>query len=247
MSLFSGIKKLARSAIKTFAPAVIATIPVVGPIAAIAVRGVIAAKAASKAIGKVRAKPAPAAARVTPGVGMRKAAPAIVGGFIPAKKLDRGTRAGSPGDLAWHAQSLVRRGSAQDVAFHGRFKTPTKTKFVQKAGPPGAVGVQQMSIFSAIPAIGRAVGAAARTPAGRAVIAGGTTAAAIDVIFDEFGNPVRRRRRRMNFGNARAAKRAIRRIKGTQKMLKDIEKLLPRRSAPRRSRRDLPEGHTHVR
>lgn len=50
-----------------------------------------------------------------------------------------------------------------------------------------------------------------------------------------------RRRRRMNFGNARAAGRAIRRIKGTRKLLKRIESSLPRRpcrttAAKRRAR-----------
>jgi len=107
-----------------------------------------------------------------------------------------------------------------------------------------------MSIFSAIPPLVRAgvtaVRTAARTPVGRAVIGGATAGAVVDVAFDEFGNPIRPRRRRMNFGNAKAAKRAVRRIKGTQKLLKDIEKLLPRRPASR-SRRDLPSGHTHVR
>lgn len=45
--------------------------------------------------------------------------------------------------------------------------------------------------------------------------------------------------RRMNYGNMKAARRAIRRIKGTRKMLKEIERQLPkqqcRRSPPRRS------------
>ena len=103
-----------------------------------------------------------------------------------------------------------------------------------------------MSIFSAIPAIARVAGAAVRSPLGRAVVGTAAVAGVADIVFDEFGQPVRRRRRRMNFGNAKAARRAIRRIKGTQKMLKDIEKLLPRRAASR-SRRDLPSGHTHVR
>lgn len=41
------------------------------------------------------------------------------------------------------------------------------------------------------------------------------------------------RNRRMNFGNARAARRAVRRIKGARKLLQDIEKQMPRRPAPR--------------
>lgn len=38
------------------------------------------------------------------------------------------------------------------------------------------------------------------------------------------------RNRRMNYGNARAAKRAVRRIKGARKLLQSIEKQLPVRT-----------------
>lgn len=224
MSLFSGLKKLVRKAVKFVAPAVIATIPVVGPIAATAVRGVLAARTASKAVGRARAR-APARGRVNkprPGVG-------FVG---PPAPVDRVARA-----------APAQRG--------GFVRTPTGSRFVTRAPTAQAPqGIQQMSIFSQIPALIRTGTQIARrvagTPVGRAVIAGATTAAAVDIVLDEFGNPVRARRRRMNFGNAKAAKRAVRRIKGTQKLLKDIEKLLPRRPASR-SRRDLPAGHTHVR
>lgn len=42
-----------------------------------------------------------------------------------------------------------------------------------------------------------------------------------------------RRGKRMNVGNAKAARRAIRRIKGVRDMLKSIERELPKRTAPR--------------
>lgn len=133
----------------------------------------------------------------------------------------------------------------------GPVQGPQRTGFVQRPGTTTAPGgAQQMSIFAAIPPLIRtgtqAVRRAAATPAGRAIIAGTTAAAGVDILVDEFGNPVRPKRRRMNYGNAKAAKRAIRRIKGTRKLLQDIEKQLPRRAAPR-PRRDLPAGHTHVR
>jgi len=223
MSLFSGLKKLVRKAVKFVAPAVIATIPVVGPFAATAVRGVIKARAAAKSAGRVQQR-APARGRRNrprPGIGfvgppeppLRQAQPAQQAGFITGR--------GAP------------------------------TRFVQRAPTAQAPqGIQQMSIFSQIPALIRTGTQIARRVAGsaggRAAVIGATTAAGVDILLDEFGNPIRPRRRRMNFGNARAAKRAVRRIKGTQKLLKDIEKLLPRRSAPR-ARRDLPAGHTHVR
>lgn len=41
------------------------------------------------------------------------------------------------------------------------------------------------------------------------------------------------RNRRMNFGNARAARRSVRRLKGARKLLQDIEKMMPRRPAPK--------------
>lgn len=45
----------------------------------------------------------------------------------------------------------------------------------------------------------------------------------------------RRKGRRMNAGNAKAARRAIRRIKGVRDLLKSIERELPRRPAARGS------------
>lgn len=42
--------------------------------------------------------------------------------------------------------------------------------------------------------------------------------------------------KRMNMGNAKAARRAIRRIKGVRNLLQSIEKELPRRPAPRATR-----------
>jgi len=47
--------------------------------------------------------------------------------------------------------------------------------------------------------------------------------------------------RRMNFGNARAARRSVRRLKGARKLLRDIEKMMPTRSVKRRA----PQHHHH--
>ena len=47
------------------------------------------------------------------------------------------------------------------------------------------------------------------------------------------------RNRRMNFGNARAARRGVRRLKGARKLLRDIEKMMPTKT----SRRRAPAGH----
>lgn len=51
------------------------------------------------------------------------------------------------------------------------------------------------------------------------------------------------RNRRMNVGNARAARRSVRRLKGSRKLLRDIEKMMPTRTTRRRA----PEHHHHPR
>lgn len=58
-----------------------------------------------------------------------------------------------------------------------------------------------------------------------------------------------RRRRRMNPGNSKAARRAARRLEGWHRELKKVEKVIRKIKgpAPRRARRDIPRGHTHVR
>lgn len=47
----------------------------------------------------------------------------------------------------------------------------------------------------------------------------------------------RKKYRRMNYGNGKAARRAIRRIKGTRKLLQSIEKQLPRRTVRAKAKR----------
>lgn len=49
------------------------------------------------------------------------------------------------------------------------------------------------------------------------------------------------RNRRMNFGNARAARRSVRRLKGARKLLRDIEKMMPTKTRARRA----PTHHHH--
>lgn len=56
-------------------------------------------------------------------------------------------------------------------------------------------------------------------------------------VYDQAGNLVgyQRRRRRMNYANPKAAKRAGRRIKGFLKLMHQVEKSLPHRTVHRRS------------
>jgi len=85
-----------------------------------------------------------------------------------------------------------------------------------------------------------------RTPgirgAAQRMVPGGKTGYMVETL--------RKKRRRMNYGNAKALKRAIRRQDGFVKLAKDALKgtnyqIVTRSS--RRSKRDLGKGHTHVR
>jgi len=149
----------------------------------------------------------------------------------------------------------------------GGFIQPAAQRFARRPTiqlpPLGQTRTTQMSIFSSLPAIFRGVGAAGRAvgraagsrtaaAAGAGVLAGqlllpdGSTGACpsgFHAAKDGSGRCVRNRR--MNFGNARAARRSVRRLKGARKLLQDIEKMMPRRPAARR--RDLGPGHSHVR
>jgi len=149
----------------------------------------------------------------------------------------------------------------------GGFVQPAANRFAKRPTiqlpPIGQTRTTQMSIFSSLPAILRGAGTVGRA-AGRVIT--GRTAAAVGagvlagqlllpdgstgacpsgwhLAKDGSGRCVRNRR--MNFGNARAARRSVRRLKGARKLLQDIEKMMPRRPAARR--RDLAPGHTHVR
>ena len=112
-----------------------------------------------------------------------------------------------------------------------------------------------MSIFAAIPGILRGAAPVARTigrgltgrTAGAAGLGlllgqtfdgeGGACPSGFHQAKDGSGRCVRNRR--MNFGNARAARRSVRRLKGARKLLKDIEKMMPSKPRARRA----PAGH----
>jgi len=150
----------------------------------------------------------------------------------------------------------------------GGFVQPKAVRFARRPTiqlpPIGQQRTTQMSIFSSLPAIIRggraAAGGIGRALGSRTAAAAGAGALAAQILLpdgstgacpsgwhlakDGSGRCVRNRR--MNFGNARAARRSVRRLKGARKLLKDIESMMPRRPAPR-ARKDLAAGHTHVR
>lgn len=120
----------------------------------------------------------------------------------------------------------------------------------QKIAPGVAIGVAGR----VLPAIGRAIGSRS--------VAAGSTGLALGSLFgggggngacpagwhlnkqDGVGGAAGTycvRNRRMNFGNSRAARRSVRRLKGARKLLKDIESMMPTRTTRRRA----PQHHHH--
>jgi len=86
-------------------------------------------------------------------------------------------------------------------------------------------------VASALGSAGKATVKTVRAVPGKGIIAGGAVGAGLAGM----GGGERRKYRRMNYANGKAAMRAVRRIKGTRKLLQKIEKQLPHRTVHRRS------------
>jgi len=167
------------------------------------------------------------------------------------------------------AATSIKTIAPPSAAFGGlRGPTPTALPTVPIIRP--SAQVQPMSIFAALPAlggaaraaapaIGRAAGTIFRGATGRAATAAGLGVALGASLGggsggvcasgwhlnkqDGVGGPAGTycvRNRRMNVGNARAARRSVRRLTGARKLLRSIEKMMPTRTAKRRA----PAGHT---
>lgn len=118
--------------------------------------------------------------------------------------------------------------------------------------PPIIGGTPQVTTAGVLPGVGAIARGAGRVLTGRGATIG-TAGFALGTMVnggaggcpsgfhpakDGSGRCVRNRR--MNVANPRAARRAIRRIKGMRKLLQDIEKQLPRKTTRARS---APAGH----
>ena len=118
-------------------------------------------------------------------------------------------------------------------------KSVLRSKLVSKAAPflkaiPGVgTALTAASLVSAARGAVSAGSKAVRAIPGKGVIAGAATGAYL--AYDANGNPITRRRRRMNYMNVKAAKRAGRRVKGAIKLLRNLEKSLPHRTVHRRA------------
>lgn len=137
---------------------------------------------------------------------------------------------------------------------------PPSTSRTQQMSIFAALPALGGAIGRAAPAIGRAAGTVFRGATGRAATAAGLGVALGASLGgggaggnpcasgwhlnkqDGVGGPAGTycvRNRRMNVGNARAARRSVRRLKGSRKLLRDIEKMMPTKTRARRA----PAGH----
>jgi len=129
----------------------------------------------------------------------------------------------------------------------GAVKAGVSARIQQKIAPAAIIGVAGR----VLPGLGRAASAGS-IGAGVATLFGGGGGAQGGACLvgehlnkqDGVGGPAGTycvKNRRMNVGNARAARRAVRRLKGARKLLRDIEKMMPTRSTRRRA----PAHHHH--
>ena len=205
-----------------------------------------------KALKRGLRKIAPIAASFIPGVG------GVVAGIL-AQATQKSRTPGIIPDIVRPPLPGAGRVPPKDIRFlTGQIPFPTRGvgRPTIQLPPIGQQRTTQMSIFAAIPAILRGAAPIARTvgrrltgrtaaAAGLGVALGQTFHGAVDgacpsgshLAKDGSGRCVKNRR--MNFGNARAARRSVRRLKGARKLLKDIESMMPRRSAPRSRRHSV--------
>ncbi len=108
----------------------------------------------------------------------------------------------------------------------------TPNNFLPALG--GVAGTAVRSLPGVGREVARRVGGAVRSPVGGAVVSAG--AGALGARLGGGGGTPRKRYRRMNPLNAKAARRAVRRVKAVRKMLHSIEQSLPKRAASPSSR-----------
>jgi len=194
---------------------------------------------------------APIAATFLPGIG------GVIAGLIPPRQA-RGQTPGIVPDIARPPLPGAGRVPPRATRFPAR-RDPSQA-LQKRVIQPGPLR-QEMSIFAALPALAgpaRAAGAGIfgrilRSPIVRGVAAGAAGSALVSGLGGDGGacpsgwhlnkqdgvggaaGTYCVRNRRMNFGNARAARRGVRRLKGARKLLKDIEKMMPSRPRARRA------------
>jgi len=138
------------------------------------------------------------------------------------------------------------------VSFHKSLVSSITGAIGQRVS--GAINPTQASIVGpAVAAAGRVLPSIGRVLTGRvatgvgigalgaSILGGGGGACPSGYHLAKDGSGRCVRNRRMNFGNARAARRSVRRLKGARKLLRDIEKMMPSKTRARRA----PTHHHH--
>jgi len=123
------------------------------------------------------------------------------------------------------------------------------SRIQQKIAPAAIIGGLGAALPRVLPGLGRAATAGSIGAAVGGLFGGGGGGGACPVGHhlnkqDGVGGPKGTycvKNRRMNVSNARAARRSVRRLKGTRKLLKDIEKMMPSKTRARRA----PQHHHH--
>lgn len=151
-----------------------------------------------------------------------------IGGFFKKAAPAIGTAIGA----VYGGPAGAQLGGALGGAIAGGGKNSGSMPIPPVYTPTIFTGGPQSGFVSALPSVLAGAGRVLASRGGQ--IASGVGAG---LLFDELGNLIggTRKRRRMNPLNARAARRAIRRIKAVRKITRDIEKSLPKQAARRRA------------
>jgi len=148
-------------------------------------------------------------------------------------------------DVSLHKGLLESIGTGFRTGIQGRIASifnPQPRQIVAAAPVLAAGAAAAGRVLPAIGRVltGRTVAAASAGAAAASLLSGGGGACPSGWHPAKDGSGRCVRNRRMNFGNARAARRSVRRLKGARKLLKDIEKMMPSKTTRRRA---SPAGH----
>lgn len=238
MSIFSSLGKLLDNPVtRAISPVVSRFAPLLSPVVNFANQAVVAANRANAPTGPLVAGSTAGGAAVTGAAqltyaqlpkGLRHLARSKVGSaaFQSIKNLPVGSAAALAAGLPALGRSLEisqkvsTLPSAPSLSTQIVGRPQTVPQLIQSPGTVGGGGLIQ---FGTTGLLQNLFPIPSQTQVAQAV--GGA-----------MGFTVTRKRRRMNVGNMRAARRAARRLRGAHKLLKRIERLMPTRTVHTRSR-----------
>jgi hypothetical protein len=251
--LKSGVKKLGhnlKSAVKSkLVGALASVIPGVGPVISTLAKASALKSTLKGAIGPPDIKKAAKAAvkkaiskRVSlPSVDVFKGFTASSNGFGTMENPLSWPVGDSPGDAGYMQPQRQQPVSIERSLRRIREIKASVYQSTPASYPAGTGGPLMNSMGAALPAL-RTAGAGAMRTYGPGLLKMGKKAAEAAGylvtgmwIVDETGNIVGQvKRAKMNYMNGRAAKRAVRRVKGAMKLLRNIERMLPKQKVSNR-------------